>query len=466
MKPIWLTLLLCNVWMMVSAQSIAEKTNVAVQALLKDEQMKHALMGLYIVETKTGRPVFALNEEAGVAPASTQKVITSAAALSLLGENYQYTTDVFYDGNIGQGSLNGNLHIIGNGDPTLGSWRFKGRKENDFIDAIIAALKAKGVKSITGGVKCYNGDFETQTVPGGWIWDDIGNYYGAGVAAVNWHENQYDLYLKPGKNVGDSVSIIKTQPALYNIHLTSEITTGATGSGDNGYIYLPPYASEGFVRGTVPAGSASFTISGSIPSPTMHVAMLVAEQLRKNDIAVNGASQVSNDSEAAIADNQKLLSYYSPSLDSIVYHFLQKSINLYGEALLKTMAYIKEGKGSTEKGIELLQQFWKERGIDKDALNILDGSGLSPQNRVTTKALVGVLQYAKDQSWFKCFFAGLPVYNNMKMKSGSIGGARAFTGYHTSKQGVQYTFAIVINNYSGSSSAIVQKMYKVLNQML
>ncbi|MEX6690504.1 D-alanyl-D-alanine carboxypeptidase/D-alanyl-D-alanine-endopeptidase [Danxiaibacter flavus] len=466
MKRIWLALILCNIWVMTCAQTVSEKTNSAVQSLLKDEQMKHALMALYIVETKTGRPVYALNEETGVAPASTQKVITSTAALSLLSENYQYSTEVFYDGNIEQGILNGSLHIVGHGDPTLGSWRFKGRKENDFIDTVIATLKAKGVKSVSGGIYCHNGDFETQTLPGGWIWDDIGNYYGAGIAALNWHENQYDLYLKPGKNVGDSVGIIKTQPALYNVHLTSEATTGSAGSGDNGFIYLPPYANEGFVRGTVPAGSSTFTISGSIPDPAMCLALFVAEQLRKNNIEVSGAAQVTKSQSPGSSIGQKLLSYYSPSLDSIVYHFLQKSINLYGEALLKTMAYIKDGKGSTEKGIELLQQFWKERGIDKDALNILDGSGLSPQNRVSAKALVSVLQYAKDQSWFKSFYAGLPLYNNMKMKSGSIGGSRAFTGYHTSKQGTQYTFAIVINNYSGSSSAIVQKMYKVLNQIL
>lgn len=466
MKRIWLALVLCNIWMMIGAQTVSEKTNSAVQTLLKDEQMKHALMALYIVETKTGRPVYELNEETGVAPASTQKVITSAAALSLLSEHYQYTTEVFYDGDIKQGILSGSLHIVGHGDPTLGSWRFKGRKENDFVYTIITALKAKGIKSIRGGVYCHNGDFETQTLPGGWIWDDIGNYYGAGIAAVNWHENQYDLYLKPGKNTGDTGGIIKTQPALYNVHLTSEVTTGAAGSGDNGYIYLPPYANEGFVRGTIPAGPPSFTISGSIPDPALHLATLTAEQLKKNNIEVSGTSRVLNGSQPVIGAGQELLSWYSPSLDTIVYHFLQKSINLYGEALLKTMAYIKYGKGSTEKGIELLQQFWKERGIDKDALNILDGSGLSPQNRVTAKALVSVLQYAKDQSWFKSFYAGLPTYNNMKMKSGSIGGSRAFTGYHTSRQGTQYTFAIVINNYSGSSSAIVQKMYKVLNQVL
>src|SRR6185503_18053206 len=125
----------------------------------------------------------------------------------------------------------------------------------------------------------------------------------------------------------------------------------------------------------------------------------------------------------------------SPPLDSIVYWFMKKSINLYGEALIRTMAYEKTQTGTTEKGVELLRNFWAERGIDKGALNILDGSGLSPQNRVTTDAQVKALQYARTRPWYNSFYYAMPEYNGMKMKSGSIGGARAFAGYHTAKDG-------------------------------
>ena len=94
---------------------------------------------------------------------------------------------------------------------------------------------------------------------------------------------------------------------------------------------------------------------------------------------------------------------------------------------------------------------------------MIDGSGLSPQNRVTTHAEVKVLQYARTRTWFNAFYNALPEYNGMKMKSGSIGGARAFAGYHTAKDGRQYTFSIIVNNYDGSSSDIVKKMYGVLD---
>jgi D-alanyl-D-alanine carboxypeptidase/D-alanyl-D-alanine-endopeptidase (penicillin-binding protein 4) len=93
----------------------------------------------------------------------------------------------------------------------------------------------------------------------------------------------------------------------------------------------------------------------------------------------------------------------------------------------------------------------------------MDGSGLSPQNRVTTYAEVKVLQYARARSWFNAFYDALPEYNSMKMKSGSIGGARAFAGYHTAIDGRQYTFSIIVNNYEGSSGEVVKKMYAVLD---
>ena len=162
---------------------------------------------------------------------------------------------------------------------------------------------------------------------------------------------------------------------------------------------------------------------------------------------------------------QVLSTLLSPPVDSINYWFLRKSINLYGEALIKTIAYEKTGLGTTAKGIELVRNFWSELGIDKGAINMIDGSGLSPQNRVTAHAEVSVLQYARARSWFYAFNDALPEYNGMKMKSGSIGGARAFAGYHTAKDGRQYTFSIIVNNYEGSSGEVVKKMYGVLNNL-
>ncbi|MGB5006611.1 MAG: D-alanyl-D-alanine carboxypeptidase, partial [Ferruginibacter sp.] len=156
-------------------------------------------------------------------------------------------------------------------------------------------------------------------------------------------------------------------------------------------------------------------------------------------------------------------SVHSPPLDSINYWFLQKSVNLFGEAFVKTIAFEKTGYGSADSGISIIKEFWKERGIANPALKMIDGSGLSPANRVTTHALVTVMQYAKKQSWFASFYNALPLQNGIKMKSGYIGGVRSYTGYIRSRSGTEYTFSFIINNFDGSPGAVREKMWKLLD---
>jgi D-alanyl-D-alanine carboxypeptidase/D-alanyl-D-alanine-endopeptidase (penicillin-binding protein 4) len=126
----------------------------------------------------------------------------------------------------------------------------------------------------------------------------------------------------------------------------------------------------------------------------------------------------------------------------------------------------KLGNWSTDAGLAAMRRFWAAQGIDSNALRMQDGSGLSPQNRVTTEALAKVLWYAARQSWYVDYLEGFPLYNGMKMKSGTISGVKGFCGYHRSKKdGKEYIFAILVNNYTGSSSSLVGKMYRVLDVM-
>jgi D-alanyl-D-alanine carboxypeptidase/D-alanyl-D-alanine-endopeptidase (penicillin-binding protein 4) len=449
------------------AQSIAIKLAGAIKKFEADSQVQHGVISLYVTDMQTGNVVYEHNAQIGLAAASTQKLFTSVASFDLLGSNYRYKTVFGYDGRIENGALNGNLHINGYGDPTLGSWRWNDTKEEAVFKKISAAFQKNKITKINGHVLLNDSAFSIQPIPGGWIWDDIGNYYGAGCWAINWHENQYDLQLEPGQKEGDPTKIVKTIPQLQESVLNNQITTGKRGSGDNGYIYMAPYAASGFTEGTVPLGTAPFVISGAFPNGPLQFSHVLQDLFSKQNIPVAGQFKSYAQSRANKEDwpamQQELITLLSPPMDSINYWFLRKSINLYGEVLIKTIAWEKTGLGTTEKGVELVRNFWSERGIDKGAVNILDGSGLSPQNRVTTLAEVKVLQYARTRPWYAAFYNALPEFNGMKMKSGSIGGARAFAGYHTAKDGKQYVFSIIVNNYTGSSTDVVKKMYAVLD---
>ena len=460
-KAVWIICLLIYS-SFTNAQPIKERLTKAVSRLVADEQMKHAILGISVLQSDKSEVIFEMNAQIGLVPASCQKIITSATAMELLGPQFRYQTILGYKGSIKGGILKGDIQLIGGGDPTLGSWRYETTKDEKLLQQWVESIKQKGITKIEGELTCFNGKWDNQTLPGGWIWDDIGNYYGAGSSALNWRENQYDLVLESGKIVGDKVSIVNTKPRLYGINLMSQLISANKGSGDKAYIYLPPTSQNGFISGTIPMDETAFTISGSFPDPSFQLlatlnAQLVLENLKPEQFSVV------TDKEMPVTQTISVIN--SPSLDSINYWFMKKSINLYGEALLKTMAYEKTGMGSTEKGVELVKKFWKEKGIESSALHIIDGSGLSPQNRVTTDALVKVLDYSRGRSWFNYYYDALPIYNQMKLKSGTIGGAKSFAGYHTSKDGTNYTVAIIINNYDGSSNELVKKIFLVLDEL-
>lgn len=467
MKRTLLLLFFSSVYSLKAQQPVAARLQTAVQQLLSDSQMKHAILGFHVVNSASGEVVFSHNGSVGLAPASSQKVVTSAAALELLGPSFRYATPLTYTGTISGQVLKGNVYLSGSGDPSFGSARYPSNNAGSVLQRITSALQQKQVNTIEGDFILDNTAFSYQPLPGGWIWDDIGNYYGAGSWALNWNENAYDLQLKPGASEGEPVKITGTLPAMPVASISSLLKTGARGSGDNGYIYLPPYAMMGFAEGTVPAGVSSFSISGSLPNPAHQLGWELQQALEQQQIHVSGNVQMVTalDKKAREPFTATLDTLYSPTLDSLVYWFLRKSINLYGEAIVKTLATQQGKTGSTDNGLTILRNFWKSNGIETSSLKVIDGSGLSPQNRVTPEALVAVLQYARSRPWYNSFYNALPLYNGTKMKSGTIGGSKAFAGYQAAASGNNYAFSIIINGYDGSAAALVQKMYKVLDEL-
>lgn len=467
-----------------SAQSIKEKLQAAYQQFEADTQMRHAISSLYVINASTGEVVFDKNSQIGLAGASTQKIITATTAFELLGKDYRYKTEIGYKGKIERDNLKGFLYIIGSGDPTLGSWRYESTKPEIFYSNLMAAIKNGGIKNDSFHKTFLLMDlsrYASEVYNDNWVWQDLANYYGISSCALNWRENQFDAIINPGKE-GDPVKKIRIFPSYVErrLSINDQLFTGKERSGDNSYFYLSPgtnateYALD--LKGTIPAGVDSFTVSASHPDPPLYFSEFLLQHEsgenfeNSNTYPLFGAVGYfwGGDSSHVTGLKEKstqLYNYTSPPLDSIIYWFLKRSINLYGEALIKTFAYEKNHYGSTDSGVVIVKNFWKQKGLDPEEINIKDGSGLSPQNRITTHAQVEILKYAKQQSWFPYFFDALPEFNKMKMKSGTINDVKGFCGYHTSGDGTQYIFSFLVNNYSGRSSTIVNKMYKVLDTL-
>lgn len=463
MKKCSVVLLGCLCFVQIIAQTVTAKLQKAFTAFEKDPQLTHAITSLYVIDAKTGAVVFEKNANYGLAPASTQKTFTSTAALELLGQDYRYKTM------IGIKPVSAGVQdvwIKGSGDPTFGSFRYPDSKPEKILNDIRASLTAAGLKGPFRLLQIDNTCFETKNIPDGWIWGDIGNYYGAGAAGLNWRENQYDLSLRSGAIRSTPVDVVSVNGRTdLSMNFNSEVTAAPRGSGDNAYIYLPTGNNMYTVRGTIPVAEKDFSISGSIIEPASWFAMDLGDQFREQKRTAMGSDPAAFQISSFNGTEKPVYTYTSPALDSIVYWFLQKSINLYGECLLKTIAKEKQGFGRTDSGVAILKRFWKDNGIDPDELNIYDGSGLSPLNRVTTHAEVMALKYAKTRPWFPAFYKALPEYNGMKMKSGTISDVKGYCGYHTAKDGKEYIFSILVNNYNGTTSGVVGKMFKVLDSL-
>ena len=440
----------------IAAAQLQQQLQQATQKLLNDAQLSNGSLSFCVLDVATQQQVFGHQPKLGLAPASSLKVVTTATALANLGSNFTFTTSIYTQGQLQQNTLVGNVYIVGNGDPSVGSWRWKHTTTDSIFARVQQKLHTKGIYTIKGTIYVVEQQYDYQPIPDGWIWYDIGNYYGAGSYSFNWRENQYDIILQPGTKVGDSVRIQTTEPSIIGT-LHNKLTTGPAGSGDNTSTYWTPKANSGFIEGTAPLGEKNFTVSGSLPHPAL--TFLQQWQKSKFSLAANGYAI----SDKLPTDVKLIDTLASPTLAALSYWFMQKSINLYGEAFTKYLGQQYNKQFRTDAGIAFIKSFWKQQQIDVNELKIQDGSGLSPQNRVSSNALAQVLAYATQQSWYSDFYNALPLYNGMRMKSGTIGGSKAFAGIHTNKQGKTYAFAIIINNYNGSPKSLVEKMYQLLN---
>jgi len=273
------------------SQTVGEKLTKAITEMEKDSSLKHAIIGFCVADSKTGKLLFDKNAGIGLAVASTQKVLTNIAAYEILGKEYKYKTELRYSGVIKGSELNGNLYIIGYGDPTLGSKRFLEINEDAFLKMISAKLKQLGIRRINGDVITDNSRFSNESIPDGWVWEDIGNYYAAGLWAINWKENSFDLLLKAGDNPGDSVEILNTSD-ITDMPLKNLLKAGQKGSGDNAFIHLPPDGTRGYVSGTIPAGEKKFVISGAVPNGARYFFKYLAAEFVSAGIAVKGKFKV------------------------------------------------------------------------------------------------------------------------------------------------------------------------------
>lgn len=401
-----------------------------------DHSWDHASVSAYAVHTVTGAVVFDENSGKSLTPASCMKVITTGAAYYLLGPESHFQTELEYDGVIESGVLHGNVYIRGGGDPCLGSNRIAPSLAWDQqIETWVGALQKLGVHTIEGNVYADASKWEKAMAPASWMWEDLGNYYGAGASALSFHENAYSLVFKPSATVGESAEIVRTDPPLPTFLFQNEVATGAAGTGDQACIYGSEFSPFHHIRGTIPAGVPEFAIKGAIPDPAAFCAKLLTDALR----------QKMTIQHRLVPEQKKKTVVHttvSPTIREIAHHTNQKSINLYAEHLLKKIGEIVYQEGSTTAGTLAITKFWRCQGIDLNGFKMADGSGNSRKNLATAQQFVSILAKLKQSEFFPLFNESLvPLNGNIRVKSGSMGYVRGYVGYAG-----DVAFAVIVNN--------------------
>lgn len=456
----------------------------AVLELQNSEFMRSGSLAVSVKAVKEGKNVFALNAERSLPSASTLKLVSTATVLALFGGDFRFQTFLEHDGILRGDTLFGNLYMHGTGDPSLGSDRFKGYPTApEMISRWVAAVKKAGIKYIKGKVIADASFFDKEAVASTWIWGDMGNYYGAGVQGLNFNENLYRVKFKPGVDPGDPTTVLGTEPAIPYLSFTNQVTTGERGSGDQTIIYSSPLGNNVLLTGTVPAGNAVFTVKGSIPDPAWYTAYALKNALAGSGVVVAEAEDLPGNPNLLTPNPKKIIDEYkSPPLRELCQQANFWSINLFADVFFKQSGKRLSGSSGFDDAATAITGYWSGRGADLRGFYIKDGSGLSPSGSITAGSLTDILNLSNKDVSFKDFYQSIAVLGqngtvrnlgkgsraagNMRVKSGSIEGTRAFAGYVNAKSGALLSFTIIAHKYvPGSNRVISDSLVKLMTLM-
>jgi len=449
----------------------------------------------------TGKTLYSQNADKLFTPASNTKLVTTAAALALIGPDYKFRTTVETTGTLDRyGRLNGDLVLVGHGDPNLSGrelpYDLKTQRNDDPIQALEAladALVQKGVKFIDGDIVADDSYFAFERYGEGWSQDDLVWADGAPVSALTINDNVVFVDILPADRPGEK-AFVSVKPFADYYRLDNRIITTPVGTGRKFFVNREPGSTVLTLWGNMPLDDAGANEALAIEDPAEFAAGLFRQLLEKRGIVIYGHQRtrhtelatLSTFSVTAVApsrggrvddkDNDgqprplrtdqpaTLASYESKPLLQDIRVINKASQNLHAEILLRLLGRERGNTGTVEGGLEVLRGFLTQAGISNDQYVFYDGSGLSRQNLVTPHAIVQLLRYCSTQPWGDSYKSTFPIAgvdgslsdrlnsprlkNRIMGKTGSLGGVKALSGYATTHAGQVVVFSILSNNFN------------------
>jgi D-alanyl-D-alanine carboxypeptidase/D-alanyl-D-alanine-endopeptidase (penicillin-binding protein 4) len=441
--------------------------------------------------------LYSQNADKLFTPASNTKLFTTAAALALIGPDYKFRTTVETSGTLDRyGRLNGDLVLVGHGDPNLSGrelpYDLRTQRNDDPIQALESladALVQKGVKFIDGDIVADDSYFAFERYGEGWSQDDLVWADGAPVSALTINDNVVFVNILPADRPGEK-AFVSVKPFADYYHLDNRIITTPAGTGRKFFVNREPGSTVLTLWGNMPLDDAGANEALAIEDPAEFAAGLFRQLLEKRGIVIYGHQRTrhtelatlstfsvtaiapsrggrDNDGQSGPLKTQQpitLASYESKPLLQDVRVINKVSQNLHAEILLRLLGRERGNAGTVEGGLEVLRGFLTQAGIANDQYVFYDGSGLSRQNLVTPHAIVQLLRYCATQPWGADYKATFPIsgvdgslsdrFNSPRLqsrivaKTGALGGVKALSGYATSDAGPVVVFSILSNNFN------------------
>ncbi len=422
----------------ISPQSLKKQ----LQDYLRKEIFDTTLIAIQIENLTKDKIVFKKNEKLLLHPASNMKLITSAAGLIFLGEDYEFITTLYYDGEIKNDTLFGNLVFEGGCDPDFIT--------SDFY-SFVEEINQLGIKYISGDL-IGDVSFKDKVYWGkGWMWDDDPSSDAPRLAALNLNDNC--VYV----NVNNDRYFIEPKTNFVKVfHLVDSDEFVI----DRNWI---ENKNEIIIKGRTKSNS---TQQINITNPELYFLTVFREILDSNKITIAGKTYLTDSS----SETRKIIYSLGRRFVDIIPNLNKNSDNLSAEMTLLALGEKYFGKPATfQKGIDVIKKLVDSLKLNFENYRIVDGSGVSHYNLVSTELLVALLKfmYKQSENRFKIFFDSLPIsgvdgtlknrmknvitYSKVFAKTGTLSGVSCLSGYMKNKNDDLIAFSILIQNFVGSS---------------
>ncbi len=443
---------------LLAAPAYSQSKSLLIQKI--DEALKNRCLddnqtSISIVAMPSGKKVYAYNTEQSLLPASVIKIVTTAAALHYLGPEYRFKTKFLYSGERKGDTFHGDLIIRGGGDPTLST---------ETLWSIAKQIKGSGINEITGNIVIDAHFFDKSDKVSEW-WDDeerSQRAYDAKLSALPLNFNAIAVHVQPGSYVKDKLNIW-LEPTLPYIRLHNMTKTVRKRSRRNTVSIRRtekvPGEVEMRIRGKLHSSVQERVFYLNVDDPMRYVTETFRALLQEVGVNINGTSKVVYIPVVAKEWHKHL----SAPLSVILKLLNTYSNNMTAEQIVKTIAAEQNVPGSHAEGLRLMKEFLRLSGVNMEGIVLVDGSGLSRKNRMTTRAItdlltslfsrfdigpdfISVLRVMGAQGVLSQRLAKSPARGKIRAKTGTLRGLSALAGYVASKDGKVYGYALFLNN--------------------